>query len=175
MPRVADFNIGRVLAVLFMAWYGLTNLQYRWMFLDNVNLIIHEAGHLLWIPFGEFLTVLGGSSTQIIVPLVFLGYFWLVGQRFAACVVSLWTASSLFNLAVYIADARAMVLPLLGGDNSTHDWNWILSESNVLSSDLAIAGFVRGVGILFLAFSVIAGLYFARGDDIALPWELKEP
>ncbi len=173
MPRVAGFDVGRVLVVVFMAWYGLTNLKYRWMFLDNVNLIIHEAGHPLWGFFGEFYMVLGGSLTQILVPLVFLGYFWFAHQRFAACVVALWTASSLFNLAVYIGDARAMELPLLGGDGSTHDWNWILSQLNALPSDLAISGFVRGVGVLFLAFSVIAGLYFARGDEIPLPWELK--
>jgi hypothetical protein len=173
MPRVAGFDVGRVLAVLFMAWYGVTNLKYRWMFLDNVNLIIHEAGHPLWSPFGEFSMFLGGSLTQILVPLVFLGYFWFARQRFAACVVALWTASSLFNLAVYIGDARAMELPLLGGDNSTHDWNWILSEFNALPSDVAIAGVVRGVGVLFLVFSVLAGLYFARGDQTPLPWELK--
>ncbi len=173
MPRVAGFDIGRVLVVLFMAWYGLSNLKYRWMFLDNVNLIIHEAGHVLWSIFGEFLHFLGGSLTQILVPLVFVIYFWRSGQRFAACVATFWTASSLFNLAVYIGDARAMELPLLGGDNVEHDWNWILSSLNALPSDLAIAGFVRGVGVLFLAFSVIAGLYFARGDGTPLPWELK--
>jgi TfoX C-terminal domain len=173
MPRVLGFDVGRVLVVLFMAWYGLTNLKYRWMFLDNVNLIIHEAGHPLWGFFGEFSMFLGGSLTQILVPLAFLGYFWFARQRFAACVVALWTASSLFNLAVYIGDARAMELPLLGGDGSTHDWNWILSELNALPSDLAISGFVRGVGVLFLAFSVIGGLYFARGDEIPLPWEVK--
>jgi TfoX C-terminal domain len=117
--------------------------------------------------------ILGGSLTQILVPLVFLGYFWFARQRFAACVVALWTASSLFNLAVYIGDARAMELPLLGGDGSTHDWNWILSNLNALNADHAIAGFVRGVGVLFLAFSVLGGLYFAKGDESALPWEVK--
>jgi TfoX C-terminal domain len=169
------FDVGRVLVVLFMAWYGFLNLEHpdRWLFLDNVNLIIHEAGHVLWRLFGEFLHFLGGSLTQILIPLTFVVYFWRSVQRFAACVAAFWTASSLFNLSVYIGDARAMELPLLGGDNSTHDWNWILSNLNALNSDHALSAIVYTFGLVFLAFSVFAGLYFARGDEIPLPWEVK--
>jgi hypothetical protein len=175
MPRVAGFDIGRVLVVLFMSWYGLLNLEHpdRWLFLDGVNLIIHEAGHVLWRLFGEFLYFLGGSLTQILVPLVFVVYFWRSSQRFAACVAAFWTASSLLNLSVYVGDARAMELPLLGGDNVEHDWNWILSNLNALGADHALSGIVYVTGLIFLAASVFGGLYFARGDENALPWELK--
>ena len=177
MPRVAGFDIGRVFVVLFMAWYGFLNLEHpdRWLFLDNVNLIVHEAGHVLWRIFGEFLYFLGGSVTQILVPLAFVMYFWRSNQRFAACVAAFWTASSLFNLSVYVGDARAMELPLLGGDNVEHDWNWILSSLNALGSDHVLSGIVYGTGLLYLALSVTGGLYFARDDAIALPWEIKRP
>ena len=177
MSRVAGFDIGRVFVVLFMAWYGFLNLEHpdRWLFLDNVNLIVHEAGHVLWRIFGEFLYFLGGSVTQILVPLAFVMYFWRSNQRFAACVAAFWTASSLFNLSVYVGDARAMELPLLGGDNVEHDWNWILSSLNALGSDHVLSGIVYGTGLLYLALSVTGGLYFARDDAIALPWEIKRP
>jgi TfoX C-terminal domain len=175
MPRVAGFDIGRVLVVLFMAWYGFLNLSHpdRWLFLDGVNLIIHEAGHVLWRLFGEFLYFLGGSLTQILVPLVFVVYFWRSSQRFAACVAAFWTASSLFNLSVYIGDARAMELPLLGGDNVEHDWNWILSNLNALGSDHVLSSIVYATGLLYLALSLAGGLYFAKGDGLPLPWEVK--
>jgi hypothetical protein len=175
MPRVVGFDIGRVLVVLFMAWYGFLNLEHpdRWLFLDNVNLIIHEAGHFLWLIFGEFLHFLGGSLTQILVPLAFVVYFWKSNQRFAACVAAFWMASSLFNLSVYIGDARAMELPLLGGDNVEHDWNWMLSRLNALNADHALSAVVYVTGLVYLAFSVVGGLYFARGDEQVLPWELK--
>jgi TfoX C-terminal domain len=175
MPRVAGFDIGRVLVVLFMAWYGFLNLEHpdRWLFLDNVNLIIHEAGHVLWRLFGEFLYFLGGSLTQILVPLAFVVYFWRSSQRFAACVAAFWTASSLFNLSVYVGDARAMELPLLGGDNALHDWNWILSSLNALNADHFLSSTVYASGLLYLALGVVGGLYFARGDEIALPWGMK--
>jgi TfoX C-terminal domain len=175
MPRVAGFDIGRVLVVLFMAWYGFLNLSHpdRWLFLDGVNLIIHEAGHVLWRLFGEFLYFLGGSLTQILVPLVFVVYFWRSSQRFAACVAAFWTATSLFNLSVYIGDARAMELPLLGGDNVEHDWNWILSNLNALGSDHVLSSIVYATGLLYLALSLAGGLYFAKGDGLPLPWEVK--
>ncbi len=175
MPRVLGFDIGRVLVVLFMAWYGFLNLEHpdRGLFLDNVNLIIHEAGHVLWRIFGEFLYFLGGSLTQILVPFAFMVYFWRSGQRFAACVAAFWTASSLFGLSIYVGDARAMELPLLGGDNVEHDWNWILSNMNALKADHTLSAIVYTFGLVFLAASVFAGLYFAKGDENALPWELK--
>ena len=37
-------------------------------FLHLINLPFHEAGHILFLPLGEFMTVLGGSLFQVIVP-----------------------------------------------------------------------------------------------------------
>ncbi len=37
-------------------------------FLHLINLPFHEAGHILFIPLGRFMTVLGGSLFQVIVP-----------------------------------------------------------------------------------------------------------
>jgi hypothetical protein len=159
-------EIIKVLGTIFMAWYSFQKLQdpSRWMFLDNVNLIFHEAGHPIFSFFGEFMMFLGGSLMQLLVPIVFTIYFWRSGQRFAAMVTTFWLATSLVNLEVYIADARAMELPLLGGDNSTHDWNWLLSDLGWLRFDKAIAGFVYALGLISAVISVGGGLYFARGD-----------
>jgi TfoX C-terminal domain len=159
-------EIGKVLGVVFMAWYSFQKLRdpMQWMFLDNVNLIVHEAGHPIFGFLGEFMMFLGGSLMQLLVPIVFTIYFWRSGQRFAAMVTTFWLATSLVNLEVYIADARAMELPLLGGDNSTHDWNWLLSDLGWLRFDKAIAGFVYALGLMSAVTSVGGGLYFARGD-----------
>jgi TfoX C-terminal domain len=159
-------EIAKVLGTIFMAWYAFQKLQdpSRWMFLDNVNLIFHEAGHPIFGFLGEFMMFLGGSLMQLLVPIVFTVYFWRSGQRFAAMVTTFWLATSFVNLEVYIADARSMELPLLGGDNSTHDWNWLLGEMNLLRQDKAIAGFVHALGLISAVISVGGGFYFARGD-----------
>ena len=44
-------------------------------FLHMINLPFHEAGHILFGPFGDFMSTLGGSLTQVLVPLVCLVAF----------------------------------------------------------------------------------------------------
>src|SRR3954462_1087916 len=39
-------------------------------FVHLINLVFHESGHIIFSPFGEFMTVLGGSLMQILIPLV---------------------------------------------------------------------------------------------------------
>jgi TfoX C-terminal domain len=173
MVRVAGFELGRVFLTALLVWYGVLNAlnPARGMFMDNVNLIIHEAGHALWRGFGEFLYFLGGSLTQIIVPLAFLVYFWRSNQRFAACVAAFWTATSLFHLSVYVGDARTMELPLLGGEYVTHDWNWILSQLNALPMDRLLSRLVYLTGLLYLVLGLAGAAYWSRGDALALPWQ----
>lgn len=173
MLRVAGFELGRVLLTALMVWYGFLNAADpgRGMFLDNVNLIVHEAGHVLFRVFGEFLYFLGGSLTQVIVPLAFVVYFWRSNQRFGACVATFWTATSLFHLSVYVGDARAMELPLLGGEYVTHDWNWILDRLNLLSLDGVLSKLVFLTGLLYLGLGLAGAAYWSRGDHQPVPWE----
>jgi hypothetical protein len=46
-------------------------------FIHGPNLIFHEAGHVVLMPFGEFMTILGGSLMQLIVPGVIVYVFLL--------------------------------------------------------------------------------------------------
>ena len=103
------------------AWSRFADAEH-WDLLDDVNLAIHEAGHLVFGFFGDWLQFAGGSLFQVLVPLVFAGYFTARRQRFSASVVLGWAGASLLNVARYVADARAQELPLLGGDNAIHDW-----------------------------------------------------
>lgn len=41
-------------------------------FIHLINLVFHEAGHILLAPFGSFMMSLGGSLLQAIVPLTSL-------------------------------------------------------------------------------------------------------
>jgi hypothetical protein len=43
---------------------GLPEINYSFMHL--VDLIFHEAGHVLFIPFDRFMTILGGPLTQLL-------------------------------------------------------------------------------------------------------------
>jgi hypothetical protein len=131
--------------------------------LDGANLIFHEAGHVLFSPFGDFLQYLGGSLMQILIPAICGAYFWLHQQRSASAVTLFWTGESLTNVAIYVADARRMELPLIGGD---HDWNYLLGRLNLLNQAESLGRFVFVLGVITILFSL--GFLTA---DLARSWK----
>ena len=74
----------------------------------------------------------------------------------------LWLAENLWNIARYMADARAHELPLVGGGE--HDWTEIFSRWGVLSHDLFVAGITRAVGWALMV-AVLAWLVRRRMAD----------
>lgn len=128
--------------------------------LDHVDLAIHETGHLVFAPFGEFLGMLGGTLFQLLVPAAFVWYFTRRGERYSASVAWWWVAQSCWNISVYVKDARSQALPLLGGGE--HDWAYLLGELDLLHHDQAIGSLVRLAGGLLLAHAVLRGYACAR-------------
>jgi hypothetical protein len=82
-------------------------------FLHGVNLVFHEAGHVLMMPFGQFIHVLGGTLGQLVMPLVVCCAFLVTRRDAAGASVGLWWfGQSLTDCAPYIADARKLELVL---------------------------------------------------------------
>jgi hypothetical protein len=152
----ARLRIAFLVLIAIYAVVRIRNPEY-WDFLDDLNLAVHEAGHLVFSAFGETLTILGGSLFQVIVPLVFVGYFARTRQRYAAAVTVAWLAVNLLNVARYIGDARAQALPLLGGEDSIHDWWYLLINWDLLPRDLAIARWVHLFGVVAFLTSLLVG------------------
>lgn len=146
----------------------LRNDRY-WSLLDDVDLAIHEAGHIVFGPFGEFAGVAGGSLFQVLVPTAFVAYFAWRRDPFAAFVILFWVSQSLFNVAVYVADARAQVLPLVGGEYVIHDWARMLSRLGLLQQDTVIADVVRAIGASGWIAAFGGGLLFSRKPVEARP------
>jgi hypothetical protein len=127
----------------------------EWRLIDGLNLVIHEAGHVVFHPFGEFMMIAGGSLFQVIVPLVFAGYFYFNKKEFSSAFVLFWVGESLLNVSVYAGDAVVMQLPLLGGDNSIHDWNYMLDQLNLLRQTAGIAQGIRLAGTLSIIVAIV--------------------
>lgn len=116
--------------------------------LDGANFIFHEAGHVLFAFFGEFLGVLGGSLTQVAIPVICTGYFVRHNQLAASAVTLFWTGESITNVAIYIADARVMGLPLHGGEGVIHDWNYLLGRLNLVNHAESLGRLAFAVGVI---------------------------
>ena len=160
---------GRVVVFLLLLWWGraliVTPLETNYTgesFLHLINLPFHEAGHLVFIPLGRFMTILGGSLGQILMPLFCLATF-LVKTRdpFGASVALWWTAESFMDIAPYINDARDMDLMLLGGvtgkETDGHDWNNILTMLGWLEYDHRLAHLTYNFGIVLMLASFAWG------------------
>ena len=172
-PRLA-LRLLAVPLIVACAAARLGNPEH-WDLLDDLDLAVHEAGHLVFQPFGDHAMTIGGSLFQVLVPLAFAAYFVARRQRFAASVVMTWVAINLLNVAHYIGDARAQELPLLGGENAIHDWWYLLTEWDLLARDLAIARAVRGMAALTWVVAAGGALAFAREATPPAPQPRSEP
>jgi len=133
-------------------------------FLDRVDLIAHEAGHMLFSWFGEFLMVIGGTLGQLLVPAGITAYFYLRRELYSSSATLFWVGQNLFNISVYVKDAQAMALPLVsigGGEDTIHDWNYLLSKFGLLRWDQTVGSMAYVLGLLTIAASVVVGFYLS--------------
>jgi len=141
-------------------------------FMHNINLPFHEAGHLIFAPFGRFLQVLGGTLGQLLMPLICAGAFLLKNRDpFGASVGLWWTAESFMDIAPYINDARVLDLVLLGGVTGKdvedyHDWENILGTLGWLQYDHVLARASYTLGILLMLLALIWG-----GSQLYRQWQ----
>jgi hypothetical protein len=152
-------------AALFSAYFLYYLLTYRaWHFIDTVNLIFHEAGHTLFILFGQFIHILMGSGFQVLLPLAIALYFFYTRQRLSGAACLMWAGQSLVNVSIYAGDAIAMQLPLLGGDSVIHDWNYLLSTLGILRYTPEVALTLYTLGVLTLSLGIVLSFLFAWTD-----------
>lgn len=151
-------------ASLYFFWCAYD--PYQWHLIDGVNLLIHEAGHIVFSAFGEFLMIAGGSLFQILMPALFVGYFWYQGSYYSAALVLFWVGESILNVSVYAGDSLALQIPLLGGPDTIHDWNYLLSSLGVIQHTPKIAGTIRLLGTLVILTAGAASFYFAKTRQI---------
>ncbi len=145
-----------ITVVLFVygLWIMRTPDGYIW--LDDVDLAIHETGHLVFGWGGERLAAFGGTLLQILMPIAFMAHFAWRRDWHAATVPLWWLGQNGWNIARYVADARAQELPLVGGGE--HDWTYLLAEFGLLGSDQAIARTIRMVAFILMTVSCLVGI-----------------
>lgn len=142
MPSIPKLVFAVMLSIYFL-WIAYDPMQGS--FLDNVDLPIHETGHLLFRVFGEFMMIAGASLFQVIFPSVFVAYFVWQRSYYSAAIVLFWVGQSILNVWVYASDAVVMQLVLTSGftgtEGSFHDWNYLLSETGLIGSTKTVAGY----------------------------------
>jgi hypothetical protein len=166
--EVNPFSLGaRALLLLGLGLWTLGFLRHGMAagylmgsFMHLIHLPFHEAGHIFLMPFGRFLTTLGGSLFQVAVPLLCsVVFLWKTRDPFAAAVALWWAGQSFLDLAPYIADARALRLPLLGGRTGAevegHDWEYLLQTMGWLMHDVTLGRLSFAFGALLMVAALV--------------------
>lgn len=158
-----------VLMSVYFLWIAYAPISGS--FLDLVDLPIHEFGHILFSPFGQFVSVAGGSLFQVIMPAIFAGYFIWNEKYYSASIVVFWVGQSILNVFVYAQDAVVMQIVLLGGltgsEGSFHDWNYLLTETGLIGSTKTVAGLIRFLGTILIIAASVLSIRFAFLQDKA--------
>jgi hypothetical protein len=145
--------VRKIFAIALIPYVFWLSFFYEYHFIDGANLLFHEAGHIFFGIFGQFISVLGGTLGQFVFPIATAIHFFLRNERYEMFVCILWFGESMMYMAEYLGDAEAQILPLVGGH--IHDWNWMLSKMGVLPYCETIA-FIFHV----LASVIVAGAVF---------------
>lgn len=159
-----EFSPGAKAVIAFVVtlyFFVLATKPEEWSFIDNVNLAIHEAGHTLFGFFPMSVEIVAGSAFQVIVPFLFVLYFFKQRMRYSGSLLLFWVGQSIINISVYAGDAEAMTLPLLGGEGVIHDWNYLLIEAGILHHTKIVAFLIYSGGVGFLIVAAIFSLWFS--------------
>ena len=166
VERVREWCRGRVwwyrapvlLLFAYIFWHHLQDPMYNSIF-DGINLVIHEAGHLAFSYFGEFLGIAGGTIFQLMAPIVAAFAFYRQKDYFAIVVTLFWLGTNFIDVGAYVGDARAQLLPLVSptSGDPLHDWYYLLANAGNLENDTLIAGLLRKVGLLSMAGAMALG------------------
>ncbi|MBA3500804.1 MAG: hypothetical protein M4D80_10880 [Myxococcota bacterium] len=140
-----------VLALLLSGDPGWTPI------LDSANLAFHEAGHMFYGLFGDTASLYGGVLGQLTFPITVMIIFFFRREAHGVAVGGIWAAQNLFNIARYMADARAGELPLVGGGE--HDFEHIFTRWGALHRDVDIASYTRMIGWIGIVMA-LAWLYW---------------
>lgn len=149
---------GRAAALAFFAVWGwrlalldVGNGEIGGSFVHNILLPFHEAGHVIFRPFGRFISYLGGTLGQLLMPVV-LGVALIRERRdnFGAS-LALWLLGvSLLDVAPYMYDAldpQLMLLSGMTGKDGDHDWIYLLGSTGMLRQAQTLGRATRWLGV----------------------------
>ncbi len=103
---------------------------------------------------------------QLLMPLIcFVVLLLKTRDAFGAAIALWWFGQNMFDIAPYVNDARALTMPLLGGNvghsspYGFHDWEYLLTETGLLNYDHLIASIFVVIGsLLFLLTYIWVGI-----------------
>jgi len=167
---------GRLAALVLVVVWGTAVLLSRMtdppVLLHLTVILFHEAGHVLFAPFGEALRIAGGTLGQLLIPLACAVSLHRRGDNFGAAICLAWMAMSGMDASVYAYDAADPLLPLIGGGtgaDSFHDFVFLFERYGQLEHARGWARAMKALAALGLYASLAwAGvLLYLQSEHLA--------
>lgn len=126
------------------------------------DFMLHEIAHVFtgWLP--PLITAASGSGSELILGLLLVYGAFQFHNYFASLYCFLWLALVCMSVGSYMADAIPQQIPLVslggamaGSEQTTHDWNFIFGELNLLGASAFIGGAFKVMGYLAGLFGII--------------------
>jgi|SRR6267378_954343 len=179
LPTIAWQPLARWQYLAWMAFYVLLLLFLAAHFsgltlLDNVHLVTHEAGHLLFSWLGQTLELWGGTIFQLLVPALLVVAFVVRRELPGVVFCSIAFFHSLTGVATYMSDALRRELPLVTvgapADEAQHDWVRIFGSLGVLPHAIQIGNTIRLIAWAGLVLTLVwFSLRYYRQENPASP------
>lgn len=160
----AAFWVRVAMLVLFSLWgLSLIRLDFRTAeinasFLHGPLLVFHEAGHVIFRLLGEFMTILGGTLGQLLMPAMLCGALLIKNRDPYGAALGLWLLGvSLLDVAPYIYDALHPQMVLLGGhtgEEGGHDWIYLLGETGLIKRAQSLGWLTHKAGALVVLLAI---------------------
>ena len=153
VPRPAWYGRMALLAVVAI-WATsvlLSRMTEPQTVLHLTVILFHEAGHVIFMPFGEAVRVAGGTLGQLLMPFICAVALHRRGDNFGAAICFAWMGMSLMDASVHAYDAADPLLPLIGGgtgSDSFHDFVFLFERYGQL-------GHARGWGMAMKALGAV--------------------
>lgn len=145
--QILNFNQGRM-DNIFLG--GLYFIQFG----------VHEASHLIFGFMPAVFVAASGSLSEIVFTSLVVIAAFKAKAYFAGIFGLLWVMMAMNSAGIYMADARAQAMPLIGpGDTVQHDWHFVFSQLGWLNADTAIGGSLRIFGDVIGAVALVYGLF----------------
>ena len=160
--------LGRTGMLVLIAWWSIRLISLRIddgeinsSFLHGPLLVFHEAGHVIFRPFGEFVMTLGGTLGQLLVPAILSGGLLLKNRDPFGSSIGLWFLGvSFLDVAPYIYDAlhpKLMLLSGTTGEDGPHDWIYILDVIRLRNHAQSLGTLVHAFGTATIVAALLWG------------------
>ena len=162
--------------IALLAGFAIWGARLMWMdyrvgemgssFLHGPLLVFHEAGHVIFRLFGEFITIAGGTLGQLLMPAILAGALLIANRDPYGAAIGVWLFGvSLLDVAPYAFDALHPQLVLLGGaigEEGGHDWIYLLNATGLLPRAQGIGWLIHKLGALTVLASIAWAAWILR-------------